>query len=370
MITFVENIQQIEIITKINQNYSYLNEVILQSKEYSSKEVNLTLLNMLNLSKKIPDKIRKYFAIDIMPFNSDIDNIKELLKILIKNNFYGVRTEDLSILNIIEEDNLNLKIILDSTTGGNNINYYNFFSEFKSIERIVLSRELSIEKILEYGKKTKVTLEIQAYGRLQIFHTKRKLIKAIEKNQKKILPKLLYLQEPKRNDEFFPLLETSDGTIMFHSKLLNFHKYQKKLIKFNIIQLIDLRHTENLENYQKILNHFTNIENNDLTKIEKLPFLEIKKETAKTLTKFFSENKNNSNIIEAGTVLDSKKGKEIILKSFIELKLEMEVIFYNNKKKELPYTIKYLNKFGSNIYIIPWRKGVTSNSKFYIRNYE
>ncbi len=370
MIIFVENSQQIEVITKINQIYNSLNEVILQSKEYSSKEINLTLSETLNLSKKIPDKIKKYFAIDIIPFNSDIKNIKELLKILVKNNFYGVRTEDLSILNIIEENNLNLKIILDSTTGGNNINYYNFFSEFKSVERIVLSRELSIEKILEYAKKTKVNLEIQAYGRLQIFHTKRKLIKAMEESQEKTLPKLLYLQEPKRNDEFFPLLETNDGTIMFHSKLINFYEYQKELIKFNIIQLIDLRHIKDTENYEKILKHFTNIENSDLTQIEKLPFLEIKKETTHSLPKFFSENKNNSNIIETGIVLDSKKGKEIILKSFIELKLDMEVIFYNNKKKELPYTIKYLNKFGTNIYIIPWRKGVTSNSKFYIRNYE
>ncbi len=370
MITFALNSQQAEIITQINKINSSLNEVIFQSKEYSSKEINLSLQDTLIISEKIPNNIKKYFNIDIMPFNSDIENIRKLLRILEINNFYGIRTEDLSVLNIIEENNLNLKVILDSTTGGNNINYYNFFSDFKSIERVVLSRELSLEKIFEYAQKSKIKTEIQAYGRLQIFHTKRKLINAMETEKGESLPRLLYLQEPKRNNEFFPLFETHDGTIMFHSHLISFYNYQKELLKFNIIQLIDLRHIKSSENYQKILNHFTNIENTDLGKIESLPFLEIKSVTPQTLPEFFRETINNSNIIKAGTVLDSRKGKEIILKSFIELKLDMEVIFYNNKKKELPYTIKYLNKFGSNIYIIPWRKGVTSNSEFYIRNYE
>ncbi len=45
----------------------------------------------------------------------------------------------------------------------------------------------------------------------------------------------------------------------------------------------------------------------------------------------------------------------------------MELFFYNNKKKEINYTIKYLSKFGNSIYIIPWRKGVTSNSPFYLK---
>ena len=127
MITFALNSQQAEIITQINKINSSLNEVIFQSKEYSSKEINLSLQDTLIISEKIPDNIKKYFNIDIMPFNSDIENIRKLLRILEINNFYGIRTEDLSVLNIIEEDNLNLKVILDSTTGGNNINYYNFF---------------------------------------------------------------------------------------------------------------------------------------------------------------------------------------------------------------------------------------------------
>jgi len=127
LITFALNSQQAEIITQINKINSSLNEVIFQSKEYSSKEINLSLQDTLIISEKIPDNIKKYFNIDIMPFNSDIENIRKLLRILEINNFYGIRTEDLSVLNIIEEDNLNLKVILDSTTGGNNINYYNFF---------------------------------------------------------------------------------------------------------------------------------------------------------------------------------------------------------------------------------------------------
>jgi len=370
LITFVKNNEEIKAIERINKKNNIINEVIFQSLEYSSKEVNLTLFDTLKLSQKINKRIRKYFALDKLPFNKDIKPIKELLNTLIKNDFYGIRTEDLSILNIIEENNLSLKIILDSTTGGNNINYYNFFSKFSSVERVVLSRELALDKIIEYGKNSKINLEIQAYGLLQIFHTKRKLIETMEQKNQKQLPKLLYLKEPKRENESFPLLETNDGTIMFHSHIINLYKYKNKFNKLNIMQLIDLRHIENSHHYEKILDHFCNTENNNLASIENFPFLEIKQKTETTLPKFFPKNKIKTDLIEAGMVLDSKKGKEIILKSFIELKLDMEVIFYNNKKKELPYTIKYLNKFGSMIYIIPWRKGVTSNSKFYIRNYE
>jgi len=132
LITYVRSKKEIEIINKLTKEYGIDVDIVFQSKEYSSNELYLSFDDILNFYESSDNNSKKYYAVDIIPFNKDIPRIKDLLFCLTDMNFYGVRTEDISVLNIIEENNLPLKVILDSTTGGNNIKYYDFFIKFKN----------------------------------------------------------------------------------------------------------------------------------------------------------------------------------------------------------------------------------------------
>ncbi len=347
-LTYVSNKLELEIIEK-----NRILEIIVNDLNFS-------------FSKDIKN-IKKWFLLTLMPFNNEIDSIKKILYKLVEYNFYGVVIQDLSILNIIKDENINLKIIIDNSTGGNNIEFYRFFENFNMVEAVFLSRELPVTHILEYPK-LKINFISQIHGLLKIFHTKRKLITAIKDDKDVNISKTVFLQEPKRKDEYFKLEENAEGTFMYHSKVISLQNHLKELEDREIIGMIDLRHHKDIKVYEQILKFYINNDKTtSLEELERLPLFESGRESILNPIKtVFSKNEEKIERKTIGKVIDSSKSKYIVLKSSVNLEKDMEILFINDKKKEIIYKISNFEKFSDEIYVIPWRKGVVSNSDFFL----
>lgn len=361
-ITYISDFEQIKICKLLN-----VNEIIFQAYKYSSKITNPEntidkIFDILSKDEfKEPTKEMKlWFEVDILAFDKDFTGIEELLNNLVKNGFYGVKIQDIGIYYLIFEKKIPLKISLDTTTGGNNFEFYNFFAKYNEIERIVLSRELNIEKIKYYASKIN-KLEIQIYGKIQIFHTRRYVISSLA-NQNLIEKSDTYqIKEETRENEIFDILESPDGTFMFYSKLMNLFNYIKTFDLLNIKMLIDLRHITDLNSFKKILNKFVNQTNDDLFIIENKEFIENidKKEDVYIPDVNFAKT-------EDGIVLDAVKEAVIVLKTKKTLKTNDELLFIGEKNREIKYIITEMDNFSEGIYIIPWRKYINTNSTFTI----
>jgi len=359
-ITYISDFEQIKICKEFN-----ITELIFQAYKYSSKITNSenTIDDLFyNLEKKefkeLLSKTKLWFELDIIAFDKDFKYIEDLLNKLVEKGFYGVRIQDIGIYYLIFEKKIPLKISLDTTTGGNNVEFYNFFSKYDEIERIVLSRELNIEKIKYYASKN-TKLEIQIYGKLQIFHTRRFIISSLA-NQNLIEKSDKYeIKEETRENEIFDILESPDGTFMFHSKLINLFNYVSIFDSLNIKMLIDLRHIIDLNNFEKILNKFANQTNDDLFLIENKEFIENidKKEDISIPDINFAKK-------EDGIVLDAVKEAVIVLKTKKILKKDDELLFTGEKNREIKYKITEIENFSEGIYIIPWKKYINTNSTF------
>ncbi len=361
-ITYISDFEQIKICKLLN-----VNEIIFQAYKYSSKITNPenTIDKIFDILSKDEFKepikeMKLWFEVDILAFDKDFTGIEELLNNLVKNGFYGVKIQDIGIYYLIFEKKIPLKISLDTTTGGNNFEFYNFFAKYDEIERIVLSRELNIEKIKYYASKIN-KLEIQIYGKIQIFHTRRFIISSLA-NQNLIEKSDIYqIKEETRENEIFDILESPDGTFMFYSKLMNLFNYIKTFDLLNIKMLIDLRHITDLNSFKKILNKFVNQTNDDLFIIENKEFIENidKKEDIYIPDVNFAKT-------EDGIVLDAVKEAVIVLKTKKTLKINDELLFIGEKNREIKYIITEMDNFSEGIYIIPWRKYINTNSTFTI----
>lgn len=127
------------------------------AQNFSIEEINEATKYAHSINKKV------YVTVNIVFHSEDIEGLKDYLKELEKIEVDAIIVSDPSVIDIVQNNNINLKIHL--STQASTLNYESvLFWKSKGVERIVLARELSKEEIKEIINKTNMEIETFVHG--------------------------------------------------------------------------------------------------------------------------------------------------------------------------------------------------------------
>ena len=177
--------------------------------------------------KKNTDKL-VFVVINKMIFNSDLDNLLEILKKLETLKVYGVFFYDLAILNLVKENKLSLNLIFNQTHMVTNSDTINLYYDL-GVKGSYLSNEITKDEILNIRHNTKSDLFVLLLGNPVIAMSRRNLLTSYFANKNKSKSAIITIKEPKSGQEFL-VKEDNNGTTFFYNKRLNFSNIYKELV--------------------------------------------------------------------------------------------------------------------------------------------
>jgi len=196
------------------------------SDEELQKAVELTKAN----KKKI------YVAVNIFPYNKDINEIEKYIKFLASLKINGIIVSDLGVFSIVKE--IAPSIPIHISVQANNLNYKEIKMWKKlGASRVILARELSYEDIVEIRKQVPdIELEIFVHGAICMSYSGRCLLSNYltgrDSNKGECAQSCrwkYFLVEEKRKGEYMPVFEDNRGSYILNSKDLctiqNLHKF-------------------------------------------------------------------------------------------------------------------------------------------------
>ena len=124
---------------------------------FSNEEIKEAVDFAHTLNKKV------YVTVNIVFHNDNYEGLIEYLKILSKYKVDAIISSDPSIIDIVKDNNINLKIHLSTQMSTANYESVLFWKSL-GIERVVLARECSRENIKEIIDKTGVEVECFLHG--------------------------------------------------------------------------------------------------------------------------------------------------------------------------------------------------------------
>jgi len=135
------------------QNYS----MRANAKNFSLEEIKEACIYAHNLGKKV------YVTVNIVFHNEDYQGLIDYLKKLAEYQVDAIIASDMSIIDIIHENNIPLAIHI--STQMSNANYESIkYLKDEGVERVVLARESSKENTKEIIEKTGIEIECFLHG--------------------------------------------------------------------------------------------------------------------------------------------------------------------------------------------------------------
>lgn len=171
---------------------------------------------------------KMYVTVNIFPNNKEIPMLGEYTRRLADLGADALIVSDIGAIAEIKEKNPDIEIHLSTQANCMNYRsaqvYYNL-----GVKRIVLARELSIDKIAELRKNIPEDMQLEAFihGAMCMSYSGRCMISAFTTGRSANRGQCAqscrwkyYLMEEKRPGEFFPVEETEDGMEILSSKEL------------------------------------------------------------------------------------------------------------------------------------------------------
>ncbi len=179
-----------------------------------------------------------YLTINLLPHNKDFDGFKEFLMELDRLKVDALIVSEPGTLVMVKQILPNIKVHLGNVSNVYNYETANFWYN-QGVNRVVISRELSIKEMETMRLKTPDTLELEAFvhGPIIMSYSGRKLITSYleSKGKDDYSPKKRYnLTEEKRKGQYCPVYEDDGGTIFFASRDLCTIEYLDRIIKSGV----------------------------------------------------------------------------------------------------------------------------------------
>lgn len=127
------------------------------AKNFSIEEIKEAVKYAHNLNKKV------YVTVNIVFHNEDIKGIKEYLIALSEAKVDAIIVSDPLIIDIINDNNINLKVHISTQASTLNYEAVSFWKS-QGVERVVLAREMSKNEIKEIIDKTGMEIETFVHG--------------------------------------------------------------------------------------------------------------------------------------------------------------------------------------------------------------
>jgi len=179
--------------------------------------------------------VKSYVTINIFPHNRDIGEIRNHVAVLRDTRPDGIIVSDPGVFGIVKKEAGGIP--LHVSTQANITNYETArFWEALGAERLILSRELSIEEIAEIRQHVDAELECFVHGALCISYSGRCYLSAFLANRSANRGECTNscrwnytLMEEKRPGEYFPVYEDDRGTYIMSSRDLCMIEYLDRL---------------------------------------------------------------------------------------------------------------------------------------------
>ena len=127
------------------------------AKNFSIEEIQEAVKYAHNLNKKV------HVTVNIVFHNEDIKGIKEYLIALSEAKVDAIIVSDPLIIDIINDNNINLKVHISTQASTLNYEAVSFWKS-QGVERVVLAREMSKNEIKEIIDKTGMEIETFVHG--------------------------------------------------------------------------------------------------------------------------------------------------------------------------------------------------------------
>lgn len=254
-ILYVETLSELETLLASDFKKDQL-EVIVGTRELSryAKTSLAEMLEISNLARK--NNLSVVLEWDALNPEEKFRNACSVIDGLPLHDFKAIRVQDPGAVFYIKSKYPWLKIQLILENGNHNLVGLTKWSEYlgEQCSRMVLSNELSRERLFEYTKVLKTPLEILTFGRIPLFYSPRKLLSPLDKKKIEAQSIEAFGTSEESPHSGFPLIENSHGTFMFNVKDLYLLDHLVELREMGIYHArVDLRFDDSFERYLKDL---------------------------------------------------------------------------------------------------------------------
>ncbi len=203
---------------------------------FGLEEIRQAVSYAHNLGKKV------YVTMNIFAHNKDLEELAEHVRFLSDAGIDAVIVSDPGILSYLIDFKPSFDIHLSTQANTTNWRSASFWHSL-GVKRIILSRELSLDEIVNIRQNTPQSLEIECFvhGSMCIAYSGRcalsNYLTGRDANRGECAQPCrwkYYLSEEKRPGEFMPVLEDDRGTYILNSKDLCMIKHIKPLIEAGI----------------------------------------------------------------------------------------------------------------------------------------
>lgn len=386
-IFYIESVEQFKIMIS-NAAVFMPSEIILGCTELSryTKTTSAELLEILALGQK--HNILCVLEWDALNMESRFQETLKFVERLPLHDFSAIRVQDPGAVEYIKEKFSWLPVQLILENGNHNLIGLSKWCDYlgAQLQRLVLSNELSKEKLSEYAAALSTPIEVLVMGRILLFYTPRKLLSPLEKTD--ILNQSLeaFGTSEESPHSGFPLIENSHGTFMFNVKDLYLLDHLDELSEMKIAAVrIDLRFDESTPNYyekiaqmlgRQIPESALTIKKNHLRPMIK-GFYNINK-TDVLFTKLKNKRTQRQDLNYVGEIVDVERDQQLALmikgNAFhFEKNISLKMITPEGKEKSVELSWAK-SASGENIaeavkndlVLIPYTNGVTVKTQVYL----
>ena len=149
---------------------------IIGIEGYSETFNHLVKMSELNdICKMLKEKDKKiYIMLNKVYFNKQMDELKKVVRSIEKLDINALIFSDMSVLNIVREENLNINLVWYSklTTNSSTIK----FLEKRGVSGFIISPEITLDEQIEISKKVNSPCSIKLFGYNIMATSSRKLI--------------------------------------------------------------------------------------------------------------------------------------------------------------------------------------------------
>lgn len=215
---------------------------------FSENFNNLVPVKGLKNAVKYVKSLNKicYIMLNKVYFNEKMDELKSLLYEISKLNIDAVFFSDMSVFNIVKDNNYNIKLIWSGkmVTSSKSIN----FLAKRGLYGFLCTPQITFDEFLKIESNTNINSFIKLFGYTNMATSSRKLISNYFKYTNIKKPSEgKYLMYDRETKKYYPIIER-ENTNFFSNKILNGILEYKELLNKNIdttIILDDFLITEN-----------------------------------------------------------------------------------------------------------------------------
>lgn len=217
---------------------------------FDDEEIEKMVAHLHLKNKKVWICVNKLFTED------ELEGLEEYLKVIVNLKIDGIIFSDMAVYQIAHRNNFKNLLIYDPDTLL--VNQYDV-SVFKGlgIQEVILSKDITLENILDISKYNPSFCTILAYGYFPLFYSKRKLVenyfKAYKKDAKKYIEnRFLKVKEATRSG-IHPIYQDSNGTIIYSDQKLCYLEYINVLRNSDLHNLYLFFYDEDFNDAKKII---------------------------------------------------------------------------------------------------------------------